>query len=311
MGLFDGTLKAYRATLKPLSVEEPIDVVWHRLSGYAIARAAEPTPISADALTVMAIAVGVTAGGLIAASFPGHLLAAAGLLELSAAFDCADGQLARMRKRSSAFGRMLDGVSDSLVMAATFLGTMLHFLLTRAPAWTLVLALIAAPTCSFHFGWYDHYKNVYLRMTEPTFREGEDPEVARARHDSARARSGWLMRFVWWVYLHYVTGQAWLLRWSDPQSAVRLDALGGFDERRKEIWARHALGPMRVWRSFYGLGTHIFLFSVACAFDRIDLYLLFRVGLLNLFAFLVLLPWQGRRSQAAFREMAQAGEVAG
>lgn len=297
---FDG----YKATLKPLSVEEPIDVVWHRLAGYAIARAAEPTPVSADALTVAAIAVGVLGGVSIAAPFGRHMIAAAVLLELSAAFDCADGQLARMRKRSSAFGRMLDGVSDSIVMAATFLGTLVHFVgMERAPMWAMVLALIAAPTCSFHFGWYDHYKNVYLRMTEPTFREGEDPEVARARHAAASARSGLLMRFVWWVYLRYLNGQAWLLRWSDPDSAVRLDALGGFDQRRAEIWARHALGPMRIWRSIYGLGSHIFLFSVACAFDRIDLYLVFRVGVLNVFAFAVLLPWQGRASRAAFAEM--------
>lgn len=284
-------------------MEEPIDVVWHRLAGYAIARASVPTPISADALTIVAITVGVVSGALIATPFGHHMLAAAVLLELSAAFDCADGQLARMRKKSSAFGRMLDGVSDSIVMAATFLGTMVHFALGRAPGWTIVLALVAAPTCSFHFGWYDHYKNVYLRMTEPSFREGEDPEVARSRRDGARARSNLLMRFVWWVYLVYVDGQAWLLRWSDPESAVRLDALGGFDPERAKIWARHALGPMRVWRSFYGLGTHIFLFSLACVLDRIDVYLVFRVVVLNVFAFVFLLPWQGRRSKAAFAEM--------
>lgn len=304
MGAFDRLLRQYRASLKPLSVEEPIDVVWHRLAGYAIARASEPTPVSADALTIVAIAVGVVSGMCIAAPFAHHMIVAAVLLELSAAFDCADGQLARMRRRSSAFGRMLDGVSDSIVMAATFLGTLVHFALTGKPWWAMVLAVIAAPTCSFHFGWYDHYKNVYLRMTEPTFREGEDADVARARHAAARARAGLVMRFVWWTYLVYLNGQAWLLRWSDPQTAVRLDALGGHDPQRAAIWARHALGPMRVWRSLYGLGTHIFVFSIACAFDRIDLYLLFRVGFLNLFALLVLLPWQRRASRAAFAEAA-------
>jgi hypothetical protein len=111
------------------------------------------------------------------------------------------------------------------------------------------------------------------------------------------------MRFVWWTYLRYVNGQAWLLRWSDSASAVRLDALGGFDQRRAAIWARRALGPMRVWRSIYGLGTHIFLFSLACAFGRIEQYLVFRVVVLNAFAFVFLLPWQGRASRAAFAEM--------
>jgi hypothetical protein len=296
----------YKATLKPLSVEEPIDVVWHRLAGYAIARASFPTPISADALTVIAIGVGVGAGVAIAC---GQMLAAAILLELSAAFDCADGQLARMRKRSSDFGRMLDGVSDSIVMAATFAGTMVHFAIAHIMWWWILLAVIAAPTCSFHFGWYDHYKNVYLRMTEPTFREGEDPARARERHEQYRARASFLMRFVWWVYLRYVDGQAWLLRWSDPYTTVRFDQLPPYDPARAELWREQALGPMRVWRSLFGLGTHIFLFSVACVFDRIDVYLIFRVGVLNVFALLVLLPWQRRASRRVFAEVTTPGEV--
>lgn len=286
MGLVDD----YKATLKPLAVEEPIDVFWHRLAGYAIARGAYPTPVSADAITVFAILMGVLAGAAIAAPFAKHMLVAAVLLELSAAFDCADGQLARMRKRSSEFGRMLDGVSDSIVMAATFLGTMIHFALIGAPAWMIFLAAIAAPTCSFHFAWYDHYKNIYLRMTGSSFREGEDPESARARY-AAFGTGSFVLRFVWWVYLRYVSGQAWLLRWSDPHSR--------YDRAPRTVPA--AIGPMRVWRSLYGLGTHIFLFSIACAFDRIDLYLIFRVGVLNVFAFGVLLPWQRLVSKQMFR----------
>jgi phosphatidylglycerophosphate synthase len=281
--------EGYKATLKPLAVEEPIDVFWHRLAGYAIARASFPTPISADALTVFAILIGVLAGGAIAVPFARHMLIAAVLLELSAAFDCADGQLARMRKKSSEFGRMLDGVSDSIVMAATFLGTMIHFADIGAPAWMIFLAAIAAPTCSFHFAWYDHYKNIYLRMIGSSFREGEDVESARARYASFEGRT-FILRFVWWVYLRYVSGQAWLLRWSDPYSR--------FDRAPANVDG--ALGTMRIWRSLYGLGTHIFLFSLACAFDRIDIYLIFRVGVLNVFAFVVLLPWQRRVSRRAF-----------
>lgn len=282
-------LGAYKATLKPLAVEEPIDVFWHRLAGYAIARASFPTPVSADALTVLAILIGVSAGAEIAL---GHMLAAAIVLEISAMFDCADGQLARMRKESSEFGRMLDGVSDSIVMAATFLGTMIHFARVGAHTrvwWMIFLAAIAAPTCSFHFAWYDHYKNVYLRMTGSSFREGEDPASARARYAAFEGRTI-ILRFVWWVYLRYVSGQAWLLRWSDPYS--RWD--------RAPIDDPSALGPMRLWRSLYGLGTHIFLFSLACAFDRIDVYLIFRVGALNLFALIVLIPWQRRVSRRCF-----------
>jgi hypothetical protein len=291
----------YASTLKPLSVEEPIDVVWHRLAGYAIARVSFPTPISADALTVIAIAIGLGSAAAIATDRPGHMLVAGGLLTLSAFFDCADGQLARMRKSSSSFGRMLDGVSDSVVMAATFLASLVHLARGGASPLILGLALLAAPTSSFHFGWYDHYKNVFLRFTEERFREGEDLDQAleRRRREGARARS-LIMRFVWWTYLRYLEGQAWLLRWSDPWTTARVDRLPAHDPVRAEIYARHALGPMRVWRSLFGLGTHVFGFSLACVFDRIDLYVIFRVVILNAVAAIVLLPWQRRASRAAF-----------
>lgn len=304
VGLWD----RYKATLKPLSVEEPIDVVWHRLVGYAIARAAYPTPISADAITVIAIAIGLASAAAIGAPFEGHMLAAAGLFTLSAMFDCADGQLARMRKRSSAFGRMLDGVSDSIVMAASLVGTVIHLARSGSPAWVLALAVVAVPTCSFHFSWYDHYKNLYLRFTVPGFRDGEDLERAlrRRREHLARNPPGLAMRFVWWVYLRYLAGQAWLLRWSDPFTTVRIRALPADASAHGAIYARHALGPMRVWRTFFGLGTHVFAFSLACAFDRIDVYVVFRVFVLNALAFLFLLPWQRRASREAFAALPDA-----
>ena len=73
----------------------------------------------------------------IAIPFERHMLVGAGLCTLSAIFDCADGQLARMRKTSSSFGRMLDGASDSVVMAAIFLGTLIHFAHMKSVAnWT-------------------------------------------------------------------------------------------------------------------------------------------------------------------------------
>lgn len=303
----------YKSSLKPLSVEEPIDVVWHRLMGYAIARASFHTPLTPDAITMIAIVVGVSAGVCIAVPFAHHLPIAAALLTLSAMLDCADGQLARMRKSSSAFGRMLDGVCDSIVLFATLAGTMIHFYQRGTPWWVMALAVLGGPACSFHFAWYDHYKNVFLRFTEPTYREGEDAERALARHRAMLAKNppGLVMRIVWFLYLSFVEGQAWLLRWSDPHTSARLDRFPPYDANRAAIYSKHALGPMRVWRSFFGLGSHIFVMSLAIAFDRIELYVFYRVIGLSMLALLILLPYQRRASRAAFEEMGLTGHGTG
>ncbi|MFI5302674.1 MAG: CDP-alcohol phosphatidyltransferase family protein [Polyangiales bacterium] len=299
-------LESYRKTLKPLAVEEPIDVAWHRLLGFLVARACLPTPISADAITVAAIFIGVGSGVCIAIPFAHHLAWGAALCTLSAVFDCADGQLARMRQKSSNFGRMLDGVADSIVMAAIAIGAVVHLHQRGSMGWLAWLCIAATfPVCTFHFGHYDHYKNVYLRLTEPTYREGEDSETAIARKEKELAdnKPTLVARFVWAIYLYYVRTQASFILATDPYTSSRLNLFPPYEARRAEIYARKCLGPMRVWRTLFGLGTHVFTLSIAILFDRFDLYVLFRLGLLNAIAYGWLVWWQRRASREAFAEM--------
>ncbi|HZR96708.1 MAG TPA: CDP-alcohol phosphatidyltransferase family protein [Gaiellaceae bacterium] len=71
-----------------------------------------------------AVVVAATSAGL-AAAFSlarGHLLVAAGLIQLKTLLDNADGQLARLTGRVTAFGRYLDSECDLLVDAALFAG---------------------------------------------------------------------------------------------------------------------------------------------------------------------------------------------
>ncbi len=300
-----GLLDQYKASLKPLAVEEPIDVGWHRLLGFLVAKLALPTPISADAITVFAIVIGVASGVVIAVDFPHHMLWGAALCTLSAVFDCADGQLARMRKRSSSFGRMLDGFADLVTMTAIVAGSIVHLLGRPHPSWFWVLAIPTIPICTFHFGLYDHYKNVYLRFTSPTYREGEDVEtaVARRRELNEKTPPGLAMRLVWWVYIYYVTSQSDFIHRVDPYTSTRLNLMPPHDAARAEIYARHAIGPMRIWRTLFGIGTHVFSYSLFLALDWLEGYVLFRFVLLNAIGFGFTVWWQRRASKAAFEQL--------
>ena len=170
--------EGYWKSLKPLEVEEPIDVWVHRPLAYLLARAALPLPVSPNAITMMSIALGLASAYAMIAAFPQHLWLAGVALFSSAVFDCADGQLARLRGTSSAFGRMLDGVADLVVStAAVGGGTYILFREFSPPLWqggvAVALALVTIVTGSFHTSSYDHYKNVFLRLTHAKYQEGE------------------------------------------------------------------------------------------------------------------------------------------
>ena len=299
----------YWKSLKPLPVEEPIDVWLHRPLGYVLARVCLLTPISPNAITVGSMLLGVACGVSFAAHFPWHLQVGGLCLVLSAVFDCADGQLARLRGTSSPFGRMLDGTADLIVVVAFVAGTF-WVLLERhwEPAWLrypLIAALVVtAVTSSFHTTMFDHFKNVFLCMTVPGHADAEDFETAAARHRERTARDLTVAaRFSWPIYLFYVKSQQDYMRRFDPYTAPRLSALPPFDEERARIYRKHAQCVLGVWRRWMGPGSLAFAAAVVAAFDVMEWYLLFRLVGLNALFYGYVRGAQRRASREAFREM--------
>jgi hypothetical protein len=159
-------------------------------------------------------------------SFAHHLQIGGLLLFLSAVLDCADGQLARMRGTSSLFGRMLDGTADLItvgVVAPASLWVMWCQLAT--PLWVkgtvVAVTCIAVVTTSFHTTMYDHYKNVFLRLTGP-YQEGEDYESARARRESTRGTTSLVANLAYPIYLFYLKSQRDYVKAFDPYTSALL-----------------------------------------------------------------------------------------
>jgi|SRR6188768_743872 len=282
MGFWD----AYFKSLKPLEVEEPIDVWVHRPPAYVLAKILLPTPVSPNLVTIGSILAAFAAGAAIFASFPWHLPVAGLLIFSSAVLDCCDGQLARLRKSSSAFGRMLDGVAD-LVGSTVVVGGGAWLVARKFqdPLWLLLLALtlagITIVTGSFHTTMYDHFKNVFLRMTHPSYREGEDLSAAEARFQAQQGQMSFVIRIAWGIYFFYVRSQVEFAGKFDPTSLRLLRDYPDFSERIAAIYRKHAGPAMRWWRTFFGFGSLVFGLSVSIALDIAEYYLLFRLVLLN------------------------------
>jgi len=304
MGFWD----AYFRSLKPLEVEEPIDVWVHRPPAYVLAKILLPTPVSPNLVTVASIITAFAAGAAIFSRFPGHLPLAGVLIFSSAVLDCCDGQLARLRKSSSAFGRMLDGAAD-LVGSTVVVGGGAWLVLCkfRDPLWVLLLALVLALTTivtgSFHTTMYDHFKDVFLRMTHPSYREGEDWSVAEARFKAQRGEMSLPVRGAWAIYFFYMRGQINYSAKFDPTSRRLIAAYPEFSERNAAIYRKHAGPAMRLWRGFFGFGSLVFGLAVSIGFDITEYYLLFRLLLLNALFYGYLRPTQRQASLRAFEEI--------
>jgi phosphatidylglycerophosphate synthase len=103
----------YRETKKPK------DILWNRFVARPVAAVLlvplAKTPITPNQITFLSLLTFV--GAMVALALEpgwGWLVGAALLLELSYVLDCADGQLARLRRRSSPVGAHLDFLMDEL-----------------------------------------------------------------------------------------------------------------------------------------------------------------------------------------------------
>ncbi len=301
-----GFLDGYIRSLKSVEVEEPVDLYLHRPLAYLLTRLLYPTPITPNAVTLMSIACGLIAGVSLVTAYPWHLQMAGFAIFLSAIFDCADGQLARLRGTSSSLGRMLDGAADFVVVGCA-VGGGLYWVAVKyqhspsLAALLVVLGVATAVTGSFHTAMYDHFKNVFLRFTVPGFSDGEDHETAQQRRAGApRSR---VTAIVWPIYLFYLASQEKVVQSFDPYTFSSISRMPEYDSRYAAIYRRHAGFAMRVWRSCFGFGSLVFGLALAIACNVLEYYIVARVLLQNLVFYSYLRPLQRRASREALAGM--------
>jgi phosphatidylglycerophosphate synthase len=137
-----------------------------RPAAHLLARALAPLRVPPPAVVLAATCVGLGAAVAIGA---GHFVAGALLLQLKTLLDNADGQLARLSGRISAFGRYLDSESDLLVDAAVFAALGLHV----GPVLALVGFVALTLVLSANFNIERLYRRAHGR-TAPASPEQED-----------------------------------------------------------------------------------------------------------------------------------------
>jgi phosphatidylglycerophosphate synthase len=285
----------YRRSLKLIEVEEPVDLAIYRPLGFALVKAISGTSITPNQITIFSIFVGVLAGLCYAFGHRTANVAGATLFAFSIVLDCADGQLARLKKNGTRLGRILDGLVDYVVDLSVCAGLAVGATPEEHRLKWALLLLAAAATYLVHSIALDYYRNRFMDVVQGTTThiEDEDDESFRKELAELRERRGRRVRkAVLGLYLRYCELQKRL--------AVRKNGLLALSKLDPEDFRRRNKMALRGW-TWLGSSTANTWFIAMTLLDRIDLFFWGIIVVSNVWA-VIMYVVQGRIDQRSAEE---------
>lgn len=276
----------YKKSLKMTEVEEFLDLYIYRPVAYLFVRAIYHTSITPNQITLFSITIGLAAAVCFGCG-PSTAAAGAGLYVVCVLLDCADGQLARLKKNGTRMGRVLDGVVDYITGIGAYFGIAVGL---KPPGWLAsrwwLLMVAAAASNIFHSIAIDYYRTRFLNVILDTV-HGDDEDYRSFAGERAALRAEGrrpIRRWAIGVYLRYLDLQR--------KTAVPVGAKG-VDWRACREEFRTANRTMLMLWSFLGSSTQITLLIAAVLLGWFPYYFWAMIVVLNVWA-AVLYVFQSR-----------------
>ncbi|MBR5923772.1 MAG: CDP-alcohol phosphatidyltransferase family protein [Clostridia bacterium] len=180
--MFESLKAEVKGARKCENINDPFDTHVVDYIAMAFSKIFVKLHIIPNIVTAMSGIVGITGGILLCFdTLPLNILGAI-LVFFSAVFDASDGQVARMTKRYSNFGRTLDGLNDFLVYLSMYTAVCVRLFHVNIPftetEWrffSVPLALIALFLYIVQSSTADYYKNMHIFMVT----RGKGGELSR------------------------------------------------------------------------------------------------------------------------------------
>lgn len=285
-------IEQYKTSLKVIEAEEFIDLLFFRPLAFIFVKLIYPTSLTPNQISVFSMIFGILAGvsigmGTVESVFMGGIL-----LATSSMLDCADGQLARLKKNGTLFGRLLDGTIDYVSTLSIFLGIGFWgaYVWGNPVQWWLII-IVTGITYAVQAGLVDYYRSEYISNVEgkSNFVESE-LEGFQKEFDIIKNKGGKpVSRALLSLYINY----------SKLQSAKKKN-----NEHRQispEDYVRNNKSLIRLW-NLNGTATHAFILII-CAFTyRLDWYIWYILIIGNL---LTIILWllQKYSDNKAYKEL--------
>ena len=272
-------LAEYRKSLKLVEVEEIFDLYFYRPLAFGLVKAIYSTNITPNQLTVFSMFVGVLGGVSFGFGHRSAVVFGALLYALAIVIDCADGQLARLKKTGTRLGRILDGLIDYVVSVAAYVGIAIGLAPeSEHPAvWWLLLAAAGASNL-FHSISLDYYRNRFLNSVQGSSPDVEDDDYQSFKEELAalKGRKGkYFRKAAIGFYLRYLGVQKRLnTSWEEAKPLKK------FNE--EEFYRKNKIA-LRCW-TFLGSSTGGTLLIVSMLLGRPDIYFWGRIVVGNIWA---------------------------
>lgn len=265
----------YKASLKGIDAEEILDLVIYRPISFQFVKLIYNTNITPNQISTIALIFGVLAGVFYAFGTKIFFILAAVSFFICNVLDCADGQLARLKKNGTRIGRVVDGLIDYITAISTFVGIAIGYSLSESPVFAWSITIFAAFSRALQNMYFDNYRNLYLRYVYNIVHD-VNTDIKEFEEDLAglkRMKGKYVAKLLVYIYLKYCY----------LQKAITKDIV--YDTSPEEYKKKNKF-LLRCW-SWLGSTTHLTLAIILTLFFRVDLYLILTVTVGNI-AFIIL-----------------------
>jgi phosphatidylglycerophosphate synthase len=265
----------YKLSLKGIDAEEILDLVIYRPISFQFVKLIYNTNITPNQISYVSLFLGVFAGVLYAFGSELSFILAAVSFFLCNVLDCADGQLARLKKNGTRIGRIIDGLIDYITALSTFIGIAIALqtstsmfyewgyqsLMMESATYAWTLTVIAALSRAFQNMMFDKYRNMYLKYVYGKS-DGANEDLTEYKKELEalkRLKGRYAAKILMNLYYRYTFAQ------NKMSKEVKLDAT-------PEKYKKYNKFLLRMW-SWIGSTTHLTLAIFFTLIFRVEIYL--------------------------------------
>lgn len=269
----------FKASLKTVEAEEIFDLILFRPISFLFVKLIYNTNITPNHISIVAMIIGVIAGLTFSAGTHMYFIIASTLYFISNTLDCADGQLARLKKNGTLLGRAIDGFIDYIVSTTIYICLGVALAKITGNGWYGALLCIGGGvSAAMQAFYFDFYRNSFLQYVHgmssdvnDEIREFEE-EKEKLKNVPGRVIEKMLIN----AYLFYSRRQA-----SVVKSKIT------FTVTPQQYYKDNRL-LLRLW-SWLGSTTHMVMLMFFSIINRIDLYLIANITICNIFFIIILI----------------------
>lgn len=254
----------YKKSLKIIAAEEFFDLILFRPLAFVLVKGIAFTPVTPNQLTFISIIFFLAAGVAISTGRADAVFAAGLLIGIGNVLDCADGQLARVKKTGSDYGRILDGIGDYVSAVALFIGIGMWGISLSYDVtlwWSIII--ITGITYGWQASLVDYYRNEFVSYVEGK-QDFTADEIEKSRDRLKKIKDVKGERFNRFILSSYIFYSLIQIKMQPKQNKI--------DMSLSEQYVKNNSFLLRLW-CFNGTATPKLIAVICCFFNRLDIFI--------------------------------------